>query len=409
MNGERKHLRMASLCPDAGQEEEISIYPEVEILPDAEAEAREYFNEQRKAQDEWDREELKERCERADSDIWPARRATTFFVEPRIPIKAYVPGFVYAGSINALIGAAKAGKSTLTWSMLDCAMRGVKFLGQPCAPSRVLYISEQSSVSFRAQMSERLPEELFNRIASNGKFMLALPEHHKRHDEEGKEIPATSWEARLKVWEQLVANPLVEPDIVVLDTFNAYADFQFGGENDNGLMAKRLFDLNKLRAIKPSLAILILHHVTKSAETSGITYLPLSAIRGGSAFAAGVDHAVTLNKKDIKDSPQSRIRYCYTQSRMTDEHKFDVEWLADGGYREIPEGAVAARKQDKNDRELAKFKSISDANPEAGVRELAGLMGCSKTKAAELKKRLSSPSASVLPIQTATDNGSLMT
>lgn len=360
---------------EAEREQETAYY-EYPAPPDAEIEARAYFEEELKAQDEWNRQQLKKRCEEADSDIWPARRAATFFAEPRIPIKAYVPGFVYAGSINALIGAAKAGKSTLTWSMLDCAMRGVPFLGQACVPSRVLYISEQSSVSFRTQMSERLPKELFDRIASDKKFILALPEHHKYRDPDSNELPASGWNARLEVWKKLVANRYVDPDIMVLDTFNAYADFQLGGENDNGLMAKRLFDLNELRAIKPSLAILILHHITKAAETSGITYLPLSAIRGGSAFAAGVDHAVTLNKKDSAGGPQSRTRHCYTQSRLTDERRFDVEWLADGSYRE----ATAAERQAELDTEKAAVQSALERNPGASLRELQALTGISKSK-----------------------------
>jgi len=359
----------------AAERDDETGYQEYLAAQDAETEALEYFEERLKEQDEWNRKELKQRCERADSDIWPARRAAMFFAEPGIPIKAYVPGFVYAGSINALIGAAKAGKSTLTWSMLDCAMRGVPFLGQPCAPSRVLYISEQSSVSFRAQMSERLPKELFDRIASNEKFMLMLPEHHKYHDPNGNETPATSWETRLKVWKDLVANRQVDPDIFVLDTFNAYADFQFGGENDNGLMARRLFDLNSLRAIKPSLAILILHHITKSAERKRTSYLPLNAIRGGSAFAAGVDHAVTLNKKEGTDV-ESRTRYCYCQSRMTEERKFDVVWLADGSYRAV----TAAERQAELDKEKAYAQGILDENPEASLRELEKLTGISKSK-----------------------------
>lgn len=370
-------FEMVAAMAEAEPEQEMA-YEEYLALPgaDPEIEAQAYFEEELKAQDEWDRRERKKRCEQADSDIWPARRATTFFEEPSIPIKAYVPGFVYAGSINALIGAAKAGKSTLTWSMLDCAMRGVLFLGQPCVPSRVLYISEQSSVSIRTQMSERLPKELFNRIASDKKFILALPEHHKYQDTNGNEQPASSWDMRLKVWKKLVANPNVDPDIMVLDTFNAYADFQFGGENDNGLMAKRLFDLNELRTIKPSLAILILHHVTKSAEKSGTRYLPLSAIRGGSAFAAGVDHAVTLNKKDSTEGPQSRTRYCYTQSRLTDERRFDVEWLADGSYRE----ATAAEGQAELDNEKAAAQSALNKNPKASLRKLEELTGISKSK-----------------------------
>ncbi len=319
--------------------------------------------------------EIKSQCEQVDSDIWPARRARTFFEEPNMSVHAFVPGFVYAGSINALVGAAKVGKSTLTWSMLDRAMRGAKFLGQPCAPSRVLYISEQSSVTFRAQMSERLPEELYRRIASNENFFFALPEHHKCRDKDGNEHPASTWQMRLEVWMQLVRNPNIEPDIVVLDTFNAYADFQLGGENDNGVIANRLFDLNKLRAVKPSLAILILHHVTKAAEKSKIRHLPLSAIRGGGAFAAGVDHVVTLNKKDGTDGAQARTRYCYCQSRLTEERKFDVIWLPDGSYREI---SADEKKADSEQKKIA-VQSALDSNPDASLRELEEMTGVPKS------------------------------
>ena len=124
-------------------------------------------------------------------------------------------------------------------------------------------------------------------------------------------------------------------------------------------------------------------------------YLPLSAIRGGGAFAACVDHAVTLNKKDSEDGAQSRMRYCYTQGRMSDERKFDVEWLADGSYREMSEAERIAQKRASEDRELARFKSILEATPEASLRELGELMGCGKTKASDLKKKLTSLSASV--------------
>ena len=79
---------------------------------------------------------------------------------------------------------------------------------------------------------------------------------------------------------------------------------------------------------------------------------------------------------------------------MTDERKFDVEWLADGSYREMSESERIAQKRESEDRELTKFKSIVDANPEASLRELGKLMCCGKTKASDLKRKLVS-SASV--------------
>lgn len=315
-------------------------------------------------------------AEPVDADIWPARRAKAFFEEPSSPVQAYVPGFVYAGAINALVGAAKVGKSTLTWSMLDCAMRGTDFLTEPCVSSTVLYASEQSNISFRSQM-DRLPKDLSKRIENNEKFFLLLPEHHKYRDANGDEHPASDWPRRLAVWKALIGNPSVAPDIFVVDTFNAYADFPLGGENDNGLMAQRLFDLNALRAIKSSLAILLLHHVTKASETSKVTYLPLSAIRGGSAFAAGVDHIITLNRKGSANADESRTRYCYCQSRMTNERKFDVLWLPDGSYRKITE---AEQKSEADAKKAAVFAAKHE-HPDASYRDIEEMTGVSKSTA----------------------------
>jgi ERCC4-type nuclease len=53
------------------------------------------------------------------------------------------------------------------------------------------------------------------------------------------------------------------------------------------------------------------------------------------------------------------------------------------------------QKRENEARELARFKSIVDANPEASLRELGELMGCGKTKASDIKKKLTSLSASV--------------
>ena len=70
--------------PQESWDEEVSSETTFDGLSDAEAAYREWCEEQRKAQDEWDCKELKQMYERADSDIWPARRATRFFAEPRI-------------------------------------------------------------------------------------------------------------------------------------------------------------------------------------------------------------------------------------------------------------------------------------------------------------------------------------
>jgi hypothetical protein len=298
-----------------------------------------WAREQLEAQARWETEKFNSELRGKDADIWPVRRAMNRSRETKMVIPEYVPGFVFAGALNAIIGAAKAGKSTLTWSMLDAAMRGQAFMGvRKCPQSKVLYVSEQHEVSFERQIESQVPKEMALRLMNNPNFYELLPEDHTSGgtpSERGRVV--TKWEDRLALWKMAIDK--VQPNIFVLDTFGSYADFPLGGENDNAMMCQRLMDLGSLREKHPAVAILILHHITKTAETQGGMYLKLNAIRGGSAFAAGLDHCVTLNR--YNSSPGFRRRSLAIISRLCEEQQFIVEWQADGSYRKVEEDGTA--------------------------------------------------------------------
>jgi AAA domain len=295
-------------------------------------------------QDQWERDWLEYMRDSADSALGPVRRGVHFFTRERMPVKAYVEGFIYAGALNALIGPAKVGKSTLAWAMLDAAMNGKEFLGTRCSRSRVLYVSEQGEVSFEAQI-KKLPLELSQSIQKSPNFFALLPEHHniETGNPEHPTEPATTWNQRSEIWAKAIQNPKIRPDIFVLDTFSSYADLPFGGENDNSLLSQRLFELQRLKQYRPALAILVLHHSSKASERrKNVTYLPLSAVRGGSAFVASLDHVVTINKTSKPGAEISNVRYCYRQSRLTEEAYFTIGWQPDGKYG-LVEGTAAVQ------------------------------------------------------------------
>lgn len=246
----------------------------------------------------------------------PAISGPAFADRPTNPIPAYVPGFIYSGCISAIVGPPKAGKSTFTWSMIAALLESRPFLGAATKlPGPILYVSEQSAFSFDAQLLT-MPHNLRDRILRSRRFFLMLPEHHFRIVLNNVETPVSDWKGRLEMWDRALRK--TKAQILVIDTFNQYADLGAAGENDNSLIASRILELRQLQRRTPTLAILLLSHTRKSARGH---YLNLMDCRGGSAYAGALDHGVTFNKHG-----DTRARFVHSESRMTEEAKFGVIW-----------------------------------------------------------------------------------
>lgn len=259
----------------------------------------------------------------------PARSGVAFGMRPPNPIKAYVDGFLYPGTISALIGPPKAGKSTFTWSMLAQLLEKKKFLGSETRlPGNMLYVTEQGAISFDQQLTD-MPNDLRNRILFSGRFFLMLPEDHIAVNLMGVEISVTKWEDRVKMWKEAIVK--TKSELMVLDTFGQYADLGTNGENDNSMISKRIFELRELTKANPTLSVLLLSHSNKASKKK--QYLSLTDCRGGSAYAGGLDHGVTFNKMEDDTTTE---RFVHIESRMCKEEQFSVVWnQLDGVYRKL--------------------------------------------------------------------------
>jgi len=318
---------------------------------------------------QWEECQLAEAIAERNAKTYPAIAGITLLMETDVPTEAYVPEFIYTGALNALVGSPKAGKSTIVWSMLLSMMRGQPFIGHKTVPGKVLYITEQSKISFKKQMKERLPQGMYEAIVGHPRFMLMTPREHWTEPVEGKSSPILDWPDRLDWWTKAIN--AVHPSVFVIDTFNQYAAYDTeGGENDNANVAARMLELNNLKRDHPALAVLLLCHTNKAASARGKGYLDLVDIRGGSAFAGAMDHVVLLNRLPTPaNQPPSRERYVHLDYRMTEESKFMVEWQPDGSYLEVPEGKQVIAKP-KVESKLGQAVSILLANPK--LQELSG-------------------------------------
>jgi AAA domain len=341
------------ITPSKAQEleelEEQRLYDEIlkEADPETWAEMQEFKRQANAYQAEHEsRVKIEEQ-----RNIFPVVRGVDFVKRPKIPVEAYVPKFVYAGGVNWFCAAAKAGKSTLTWAMLRKMLRGEPFLGQPTRGQQILYVSEQGEISFRRQLEERCPKGWFMDIVNHPNFYMLLPENHVyREPGNGKVVAAGSWEKRLNsIWTPAVES--IKPDILVLDTFSSYAALPQNGENDASLISSRAFDLKSLCSINPTMAILILHHTTKTKRANG-PYLTLTDIRGSGGIAASGDHIVLMNRLG---NPKLRKRFMTLEGRMCDADRFVIDWTEAGEYE-----SVEAEKEESITSMIEPGPSIQD-------------------------------------------------
>ena len=158
----------------------------------------------------------------------PAISAQDLFRRPKLSVTSYIPGFIYAGSLNLVAGEPKAGKSTLVWHLTNAISYGTQFLGQDSRKANVLYVTEQNEVSFR-QETASIPA-----FIDNPNLFVLLPET----------CPLGAWNSRIDFWgEKLTAT---HSSVLVIDTFGSFANLPPGGENDSACIADRLMVLKQL-------------------------------------------------------------------------------------------------------------------------------------------------------------------
>ena len=254
--------------------------------------------------------------EQIPKEVAPAISARDLFRRPKLPVTAYIPGFIYAGSLNLVAGEPKAGKSTLVWHLINTIAYGDKFLGEESRKANVLYVTEQNEVSFR-QETANIPK-----FAENPSVYILLPENS----------PTGSWPQKITFWgDKLIAT---NSSILVIDTFGSFANLPPGGENDSACISERLMLLKQLYKYKPNLGIILVHHIRKPSVDPRFPakeFADLRDARGSTAIVGGTDWCVMLSK----DSKFSTTRNIHTEGRFGPE-EYRAITLTENGYIETP-------------------------------------------------------------------------
>lgn len=272
------------------------------------------------------------------TELWtPAIRMSDFGLRPVNPVQAYVDKFAYAGAVTLLAGAPKAGKSTLLFHMMNAAAGGEDFLDQPTAQANVLYATEQSEASFRAQ-AMRVPG-----LFENPKAFVVLVERNCtwRPKLGADHLPLTDhitgspiwemefldkWEKQIEFWRKMIV--ATHAKILVIDTFTAFARLKENSNNDPGVISTRLMELKSLFQTRPDLSIIILHHLRKPENNakSGRTQ-DENDVLGSQSYIAGVDQIVVLSEKETGTiNPMRRLRF---KGRFEVESTLEVALIKD--------------------------------------------------------------------------------
>jgi hypothetical protein len=195
------------------------------------------------------------------------------------------------GELTDLSGLAKfSGKTTLVMHMLRAVRTGDPFLGEPTKEAGVLYLTEQGN-NFKEAI-----EAAGHGLDDDG---FAVVQHRDVRGEEW----ASLIEKAVKVCERDYR------DVLVVDTFAAFAELVGSEENNAGDIHERMEPLKKA-AQSHGLAVLLVRHAGKDGKG-----------RGSSQFEAEVDIVATLKRPEGNHAENVRQletigRYGATKSNM---------------------------------------------------------------------------------------------
>jgi hypothetical protein len=183
-------------------------------------------------------------------------------------------GFIGDGLITELDGKAKrSGKTTMLLSLAYCIIHGWPFLGQPCTPTPVVYLTEQSGPSFKRSLRR-------SGLVDGDRFTLLL------------------WgDTRGWTWEQLVPEALAKCEevgahVLIIDTLAQFSGVRGDDENRSGAALEVMEPLQA--ATTRPLGILISRHDRKAGGGVG------DSGRGSSAYAGAVDIILHLDRPEPK-------------------------------------------------------------------------------------------------------------
>ena len=161
------------------------------------------------------------------------------------------------GGITLFSAREKVGKTTLCCMLINEAGKeaGGELLGQPVSPSRVLVVSEESSVTWeRRRDDEGLPENL---------LVIPSPAYMP--------TDLATWREACELVARLATEHAI--DLVVFDTWAAFAPVE--SENNNAEVHRAAQGFRRIS--EAGVSVLVFHHMAKAGGTRGGTALPAAA------------------------------------------------------------------------------------------------------------------------------------
>lgn len=235
----------------------------------------------------------------------------------------YCPGFIPVGAKTILSAEPKTGKTILLFHILKAIIEGGKFLGNPCPPQRVLYLSELSEFELKRQLKE-VPG-----LLGNKNFYVLLPEEAPQN--------LKTWEDTIEFADKMLA--ITKSKILVIDTFGSLAKLPPGGENDSATISNTINKLNPLFKQR-YLSVVLTHHNRKKSEDprSSGSNLSINSARGSSAFVGSAGHLILMDAPDKSNKRQFSFygRYVNGVERTL--------CLENGIYKELPHSNFGAFK-----------------------------------------------------------------
>lgn len=230
-----------------------------------------------------------------------------------------VEGFLAPKAITELGAKVKHGKTTLALSMLADMQRGRDFLGLRTCPAPVLYLTEERSTTFAAELKR------VHLSVSDDVHILS------RHDVREVKWPDVVEQATFTAQE-------TGARVIVVDTLSRWAGLKDDDENNAGKAAEAMDPLEQAAA--SGLAVLILRHDRKGGGELG------DSGRGSSAFSGAADILLALRKATAEGHENRRTleglgRFEGTPATVTIEFDFASGRYASLGNTEEVERAEA--------------------------------------------------------------------
>lgn len=249
----------------------------------------------------------------------PAERKLRFVTAKEISeqtpeeVEWLVRPYVARGAITEIDGKPKAaGKTTLVSHMVKAIVEGGTFLGEPTTKTGVVYLTEQSSSTFR---------EVLDRADLLGREDLTvLP---------WSETTGFTWEEVVRAAAEEAVS--LGAGMMVVDTLPQFARLKGDAENNAGAALAAIQPLQEAAATH-NLAVVVVRHERKSGGEVG------DSGRGSSAFAGAVD--IILSVRRTEGNGNVSVRTIQALSRFDETPQVQVVELTARGYEPRGEGTA---------------------------------------------------------------------